>query len=108
MITDGASNTCELTADGEARWCPAMERYLPPAPNARVKGLVVVQTVNLDEFNDGEFQQRVLGVAYKRGAQDKGVMLNSCPWCGESLRARINALSVPAEEKTKQCRNGSR
>lgn len=33
-------------------------------------------------FNDDEKKQRFLGVAYKRSAKDRGLLLNWCPFCG--------------------------
>ena len=33
-----------------------------------------------------EKEAKTIGVVYKRTGKDKGIMLNFCPFCGESLR----------------------
>ena len=66
---------CSLT-----RCCPAMVRNINHDSR---RGLTGVTTVNL---KTGE--TRDIGIRYCLTAKskDKGVMLNFCPWCGESLQ----------------------
>jgi hypothetical protein len=46
-------------------------------PYTRAKGLRAQYTVNLKPN-----EERLLGVSYHTSAADKGLMLNTCPWCG--------------------------
>lgn len=58
---------------GPATLCASMSSRLQ---DGHVKGLVAVETVNLITG-----KTRLLGVAYKSSATDKGLLLNACPWC---------------------------
>lgn len=66
---------------GPDGWCPPMESRLNAWPNARQKGLstVVVTTTG------GDWADRCIGVLYRTAPNDRGLMLNNCPWCGTSL-----------------------
>lgn len=94
----GGSPECVLTAAGEWSPCAAMDAVLPEA-NANTKGLVLLCTVNLDEFNDGGFTQRPLGVVYRKSARERGVLLNRCPWCSADLSQRFKAKSKPRQQE---------
>ena len=49
--------------------------------NIRAKGLIRFEVISRKTG-----QYRVLGVLYKTGARDKGLMLNVCPWCGCNIQ----------------------
>lgn len=67
------------------KFCTAMDKYLDYNPNARKKGLVLIQVTSLKTG-----KERVLGVAFKGDPRDNGVLLNMCPWCGEGLLGEVN------------------
>lgn len=69
-------NTCKL---GEA-WCEGMTENLDEMANAHKRGLTTIVLMNLSTGNE-----RLAGVAYRKGPKDKGLMLNYCPWCGEPI-----------------------
>ncbi len=75
-----ANVKCKLKEDGFYEWCNGMNTKLHGEANAKVKGLV---QVNL--FNFKTTKESCLGVVYKRDVNDKGLMLNLCPWCGEKI-----------------------
>lgn len=56
--------------------CDALESRLN-APYTRSKGLRAVHSVNL-----ATNKTKLVGVAYHTSASDRGLMLNTCPWCG--------------------------
>ncbi len=60
------------------KFCPVMERSLASEGQ---KGLTA-----MDLFNMRTMKRTATLVVYKRTPGDKGVCLNLCPWCGESLR----------------------
>ena len=46
------------------------------------KGLKALYTVRMDaKPGEDGYTERLLGVAYKTCAKDKGLLLNVCPWC---------------------------
>lgn len=57
-----------------------MDKALEPEANARRKGLSVLM---LTHRTTGK--ARLVGVAFKKNSADRGVMLNSCPWCGAEI-----------------------
>lgn len=59
-------------------WCSSMSARLQEA-NYRGKGLATCVVTTLPRTS------RVVGVAYKRDADDSGLMLNFCPWCGARI-----------------------
>lgn len=61
-------------------WCEAMGRSLNETANAHLKGLSVTVVTSIET---GE--SRTIGVAYRNCASDRGVMLNTCPWCGAPI-----------------------
>lgn len=61
-------------------FCTAMASAMNDVANARAKGLSTVVVMNI---NTGE--ERLIGVAYKAKASDRGIMLNHCPWCGAAI-----------------------
>jgi len=64
----------EVTLCSQTTLCKAME--MKCADNEHGKGLSVLHTMNL-----GTGEERMLGVVYKTSANDKGLLLNVCPWC---------------------------
>ena len=60
-------------------FCSSLVKRLQE-PNARKKGLVPIQVMNMKTT-----EMSIIGVAYKMDARDKGVMINYCPWCGEKV-----------------------
>ena len=69
----------EVLTCGPDAFCPAMDSKVNEA-NARQKGLSAVVVFNLATRTE-----RCIGVAYKTHANDRGLMLNVCPWCAASL-----------------------
>jgi hypothetical protein len=53
--------------------CATLAERCEPAPS---KGFKAIHTTN---FKTGK--KRFFGVAYKRNAKDRGLMLNVCPFC---------------------------
>ena len=49
-------------------------------PGFSGKGLITIKQLSEDK------KEKILGVIYKSDKADKGLMLNNCPWCGESLK----------------------
>lgn len=60
--------------------CTWLERHLEPEPNSRTKGLHVVEVVSLKHS-----KTRVAGVAFRLSAAKRPLMINFCPFCGESI-----------------------
>lgn len=71
--------------------CKAMQSQLNDGPGG--KGLSPMNTLN---FHEGTVT--LLGVAYRRSAKAKGILLNVCPWCrGEpGTFKRVGASSQQA------------
>ena len=46
-------------------------------PYTKSKGFRFVHTLNMETGST-----RLLGVAYHTSSADKGLMVNTCPWCG--------------------------
>lgn len=64
------------------RWCAGMRMSLEHTrANSHRRGLTTVIVTNLHTGKD-----RLVGVAYRKDAKDRGVMLNTCPFCSASLR----------------------
>lgn len=61
-------------------WCLSMERALEPLANSHKKGF---STLVITHLPTGK--TRVAGVVYKKAPNDRGIMLNLCPWCGEKI-----------------------
>lgn len=61
-------------------YCDAMERFLAPEANARVKGLSTVLTFNIETGI-----QKTVGIRMRSKPNDNGLMLNCCPWCKANL-----------------------
>ena len=63
----------------ENGFCQTLNSMVQPAGSHK-KGLVAIETINLE---DGVW--KLIGCAYKEDHNDRGVMLNTCPWCSESI-----------------------
>jgi len=67
------------------QWCAGMAMALEGAPqNGSGKGLSV--SVGWAENDPPATRPRILHVVYLRKARDAGIILNTCPWCGERIR----------------------
>lgn len=66
-----AGHTC--TAEAACRHLSARLNE----PGTRSKGFRAIYTVNVQTK-----KMRLLGIAFHKNASDKGLMLNTCPWCG--------------------------
>ncbi len=60
------------------RWCTSLKRLFTEANR---KGINPVFVMSVSEETG-----RIAGVAYKKTERDRGLMLNFCPFCGESLK----------------------
>ena len=65
---------------GSIDYCPTLFDRVEPEANSYKKGMI---QINVTNFKTGKV--RVIGVAYKMTSQDKGIMFNNCPFCGENL-----------------------
>lgn len=63
-------------------FCETLKSKIQPGPTS-AKGIVGVQLINMQTLE----RTRYL-VAYQSGPKDRGLVLNYCPWCGGSLKAR--------------------
>lgn len=63
----------------EKSLCSAMSSVVEN--NIRTKGLIRFEVISR---KTGKY--RLLGVLYKTGSRDRGLMLNTCPWCGCNLQ----------------------
>jgi hypothetical protein len=63
-------------------WCTRMEERLAPEANAHVKGFV---QLTVTDFKTGKGHRR--GVMYRKSPQDRGFVMNFCPFCGTNLYA---------------------
>lgn len=79
------NSPCKIQDDGNVTFCHAMGKYCQPA-NAHTKGMVALQLCNLQTG-----QIRIAGVVYKEKPSSSGILLNSCPWCGESIFAAVES-----------------
>lgn len=61
-------------------WCVHMDAALEPEANARRKGFSTLVVTNTKTG-----KERVVGIAFKKTANDRGIMLNHCPWCGAAV-----------------------
>lgn len=85
---------CELKKNGFFDWCTGMKKCLEPMANEGHKGLIQVNLSNLETM-----KTTCLGVKYKLNAQDKGLLLNICPWCGEKI---INGHNLRPTDQDKK------
>ena len=53
--------------------------------NYRGKGFSRVLVVTREDFLKEGFEPKLIGIKYKTGTKDRGIMLNHCPFCGEKL-----------------------
>lgn len=76
----------KIKCDGSnAEFCDALSDRLEDHANATRKGLVLMVAMNITTGG-----RRVVGVCFKRGAKDGGLMLNICPFCGERIDHGFN------------------
>jgi hypothetical protein len=62
--------------------CAMMDSKLQ-LTNAHVKGLSMLIVMHMGSLGDA-----CVGIVYKTSANDPGVMLNLCPWCGGDIAPR--------------------
>jgi hypothetical protein len=75
--------TCKYVGPKTVIWCEGMTLALQGVPsNFEGKGL----SVSFGWLNDSGEPPRIVGVVYHRKAQDEGIILNHCPWCGVRIR----------------------
>lgn len=79
-------------AGPDGPWCPSLDGRLQDV-NARTRGLAALE---LTTFSTGA--KRVVGVYYRTGAKDPGLLLNFCPWCGADIQPREAKQRVSAPE----------
>lgn len=61
-------------------FCRRLDQMLAPEANVKQKGLSVMVVTKWQTS-----ESRAVGVVYRTGAKDRGLMVNFCPWCGASL-----------------------
>lgn len=69
---------CEIK-DSKLKICSSLEDKVELG-NVHKKGLATISIFNMKTGND-----KFIGVAYKKDANDRGSMLNYCPWCGKKI-----------------------
>lgn len=65
----------------EGKPCSFLDDRLDLDANSHTKGLSLVVSTSMKTG-----KHRVLGVAYRRNAKDRGLLLNYCPFCGKDIR----------------------
>ena len=65
--------------------CKSLNDRTEPGANSKCKGFIRVVMVNLEKG----FNEKFVGVAYKRSAKDPCVFLNFCPYCGEKITPAV-------------------
>jgi hypothetical protein len=74
-------------------WCDPMRKSLNPSDSAG-KGLSMM----IGWPNDAPgVKAQLLGVVYRPKANAQGFVLNSCPWCGASLKFWPEDIPTPVE-----------
>jgi hypothetical protein len=86
-----ADKILKCSKDG---WCEAMASRIEPEDNARRKGLSPVVVTNFRTF-----ETRVVGIAFKSSPADRGLLLNVCPWCKQSILWTQDAAEEPAAKE---------
>jgi len=77
---------CHVSDDpSETTLCKRMEESVE-GPNPRGKGLKEYILTNVKTG-----KRRWACIAYHTSAKDRGVAMNFCPWCGESLLPPSNS-----------------
>ncbi len=67
------------------QWCSGMHMALSGVPeNSEAKGLSVSRGWLGDQAADE--RPKLIGVTYHAKARGQGLVLNFCPWCGNSIR----------------------
>ena len=75
----GSHITTCTTHDAEQPFCTRLYERLSASPNANGRGFTAII------LTGREGETRLTGVAYKMDSRDVGLMLNACPFCGQSL-----------------------
>lgn len=89
---------CEM--GDEPRFCVGMGRCLG---EPFTKGLSCLHTIDLSK--DGpSAKMQCTGIVYRTGARDKGLMLNSCPWCGADLTTQFKKSPKSRAEEARASR----
>jgi hypothetical protein len=72
------------TPCGPTTVCPTLAERLDE-PNARRKGFSRLEVVDILGFLSGSDRKaRAIGVVFHTSAKDQGLILNFCPWCGNT------------------------
>lgn len=74
-------------------FCTAMDQVLDLSPS-HTKGLSCFTTTN---FRTDEM--KTWGVIFKKNAKDGGLLLNTCPWCGENINWSADPVLLPTSRK---------
>lgn len=67
---------------GKLLLCPTMMDHADRAPSHK-KGLSYVVVADI-----ATLEYATYGIVYKKTANDRGLMLNYCPWCGADISPR--------------------
>jgi len=74
---------CKQVTKTYAVYCTAMKQALS-AQNPHGKGLS--EFVVWEELDTPKPSTKLIGLLYRETSKAPGIMLNLCPWCGESLK----------------------
>lgn len=74
--------------------CVAMTRALAGSSYGAGRGGKGLSVCTIYNFKKAPFKPVFDLIVYKTSASDKGVCLNLCPWCGESLRPDLKRKAV--------------
>ena len=75
--------------------CETLSDRLNQESNAHKKGFTTIVI-----FSSRTRKFKTIGVAYKKNSKDEGVMLNFCPFCGESLKGLLKGSVLNANAST--------
>lgn len=64
--------------------CETMEARLNPSPGKGLRAVIVIDAKTMKE--------RFIGVAYHTSKNDRGTLLNFCPWCGGSYSVDLHPM----------------
>jgi hypothetical protein len=95
---------CWLTERRDTtRFCKALEAAIKGDFQMRCGAGMWLLVLGRYDDEAKDFTEQVRGVAYKPGRDDRGVLLNHCPWCGERLLSESDHRPAHREQVPSEC-----
>jgi hypothetical protein len=96
--------SCRLTQRRETtRFCKSLQTAIKGDYSPRCgSGMWLLVLGGYDEAAK-DFTEQVRGVAYKPSRDDRGVLLNHCPWCGARLLDEVDHRPMHRELAPGEC-----